>query len=73
MTTTLRAPMLRSDVVYVTPRGRLCRLVPTRKHGPGSGGEQFEFVYIGHADRRAPEGFWLTQGNLRILRKGATA
>lgn len=72
MTTTLRAATLRCDVVYVTPRGLLCLLVPARLRGPGSGGEQYEFCYIGHAPNRAAEGFWLTLSNLRILRKGAS-
>ena len=71
---TLRACDLRPDVVYVSPRGLLVRLVPTTLRGPGSGGECFHFAYVAQpASRRRsePEGFWLSERNLRILRPGA--
>lgn len=71
MTAAVRAATLRTDVVYVTPRGQLCRLVPARLRGPGSGGDQFEFAYIGHGAARTADGFWLTVPNLCILRQGA--
>jgi hypothetical protein len=69
----LRACDLRTDTVYVTPRGRLVQLLPAKQRGPGSGGECFHFAYVGQgrAQRTEPEGFWLSVRNLHILRKGA--
>ena len=70
----LRPCDLRTDTVYVSPRGLLVRMVPTKLRGMGSGGELFEFAYIGSSrgKRTEPEGFWLTSQNVRILRPGAT-
>lgn len=68
----LRWHQLRPDVVYVSPRGLLCRLVPARTRGPGCSGEQFEFAYIGRSAKRSADGFWLSAGNVSILRAGAT-
>ncbi len=32
---------------YITPAGRLCRLVDPPKHGPGSDGSILTFAYVG--------------------------
>jgi hypothetical protein len=71
----LRPSELRTDAVYVTPLGLLARLLPAAKRGPGSGGEAFEFAYIGNlrGKRSEPQGFWLSVRNLHILRPGAGA
>ena len=72
--TALRACDLRPDVVYVSPRGLLVRLVPATLRGPGSGGECFNFVYLAQPDSRSrsePEGFWFSERNVCLLRPGA--
>jgi hypothetical protein len=48
------------QVVYVTPRGRLCSLL----HGDRRVADEYEFSYL---DKRN-EGFTLRSANLRILR-----
>jgi hypothetical protein len=53
--------------VYVSPRGRLCRVMPMPTRGIGSGGDQFEFRYL----ERDVEGFWLRESNLHIMRVAA--
>jgi hypothetical protein len=55
---------LRCDALYISPRGRLCKLMPVRTRGIGSGGDQFEFRYL----ERQAEGFWLRESNLRLMR-----
>lgn len=32
--------------IYITPSGRLCKLVPNPKHGPGSDGSILTFAYL---------------------------
>jgi hypothetical protein len=71
---TLRACDLRSDVVYVSPRGLLVRLVPATLRGLGSGGECFHFAYLAQPASRSrsePEGFWFSARNVGLLRPGA--
>lgn len=57
---------LRLDAVYRAPSGRLCRLRPAPKHGPGSSGLTHLFEYLG-GDRA--DGFRLTTANLVLLRE----
>lgn len=68
----LRAATLRKDTVYVTPRGRLCRLVNNGMELHA--GWSYLFAYIGQfstGERQLKEGFWLSEANLCILRPGA--
>ena len=69
----LRASDLRTDVVYVSPRGLLVRLLPANRRGPGSSGDAYHFAYVGQdmRIRSEPDGFWLSVKNLPILRPGA--
>jgi hypothetical protein len=70
----LRACDLRTDAVYVSPRGRLVRLLPSVSRGPGSDGGAYQFAYVGSDrcnKRSEPDGFWLSVRNLHILRAGA--
>jgi hypothetical protein len=74
MTATLRACDLRTDTVYVSPRGLLVRLLPNEARDAGAAREVFHFAYVGslRGKRSDPDGFSLTAGNLHILRKGAS-
>jgi hypothetical protein len=64
--TALRVTDLRTDAVYYSPRGRMCKLLPTPKLGIGSGGDMFCFVYIGSQVK--DDCFWLTAANVRLMR-----
>ena len=69
----LTARDLRTDTVYVSPRGLLVRLVPAERNQLGQHGQlAYHFAYVGRfrGDRTEPEGFWLTEFNLCILRPG---
>jgi len=71
---TLRACDLRPNVVYVSPRGLLVRLLPsTALRGIGSAHDCYYFAYVARpANRRGsePDGFALTERNVCILRPG---
>jgi hypothetical protein len=70
---TLRSCDLRTDTVYVSPRGLLVRLLPNQARDAGAAREVFHFAYVGRlrGTRSEPDGFALTAGNLHILRPGA--
>ena len=66
----LCARTVRKNVIYVTPRGKLCQLTATAEEsGFGRG---WTFAYIGWYSttgrRTLKDGFALSDGNLRILR-----
>jgi len=60
----LRAADLRTDAVYYSPRGLMCKLLPAPLSGIGSSGEQFHFEYVGCRG----DGFWLMACNVGIMR-----
>lgn len=61
---------LRLDAVYVSPSGRLCRLAPPPKHGPGSTGASFLFDYLAAPGRDLlGDSFRLARANVGILRE----
>lgn len=62
---------LRLDAVYVSPSGRLCRLAPQPKHGPGSTGASYLFDYLPAPGRGLldADSFRLTRQNVGLLRE----
>lgn len=62
---------LRLDATYVAPSGRLCRLAPPPKSGPGSNGLTYLFDYLPTPGRSSVESdsFRLTRANIEVLRE----
>lgn len=59
---------LRVGAVYLSPRGKLCTLLPPPARGPGSDGTVLQFAYLRRDGHRSVEdGFSLSVANARRL------
>jgi hypothetical protein len=69
-TNTLRAVDLQAGNIYVSPTGRLCKLLPAPAKGLGSGlSRTFLFAYLSREGlRKISDGFALTDANVCHLR-----
>lgn len=55
--------MPKPDVVYISPRGRLCRYVPSAKHADQAEAPRYTFLY-----GEGGQGFTFTAANLPLMR-----
>lgn len=66
---------LNLNATYLTPTGRLCKLLPQAKHGPGAAGDSFAFHYLDLSGRQRSvepserDGFRLAAANIGLLRE----
>lgn len=67
----LKPTDLNVEELYIAPTGRLCRLMPRPRSGPGSGDSGFSFEYVDGARRlKEPDAFFLSPGNVGVLKRG---